>query len=124
MLEGANINYSASFIQNIEKGKKYIAAVDFKLWHFQDCNNLFVAQGAPLKLYIDGELILEHEAEYYTPSPHRFECSKPHSLRGGWHKAVILVDNSRCNSDELFFGVGNLGGRYWHYQLEWRKPNI
>ncbi len=124
MFKDAAINYAASFIQNIKPGKKYIAAVDFKLWHFQDCNSLFVAQGAPLKLYIDGEMILEHEAEYYTPSPHRFECSKPHTLRGGWHKAFIAVDNSLCGSEELFFGIGNLGGRYWHYQLEWRKPNI
>lgn len=124
MFEGARINYAASFIQNIEPGKKYIAAVDYKLWHFQDCPSLYAAQGAPLKLYIDGELILEHEGEHYTPSPHRFECSKPHTLRGGWHKAVIAVDNTLCGSDELFFGIGNLGGRYWHYQLEWRTPKF
>lgn len=124
MFEGASINYAASFIQNIEAGKKYIAAVDFKLWHFQDCHSLFAAQGAPLKLYIDGVKILEHEGEFYTPSPHRFECSAAHTLRGGWHKAVIAVDNSRCNSDELFFGIGNMGGRYWHYQLEWRIPKF
>jgi len=124
MFEGARINYAASYIQNIEPGKKYIAAVDFKLWHFQDCHELFSAQGAPLKLYIDDEMILEHEGQSYTPSPHRFECAACKTLRGGWHRAYIAVDNSLCNSDELFFAVANHGGRYWHYQLEWRKPNI
>ncbi len=123
-LKGARVNYAASYIQNIEPGKKYLVAVDFKLWHFQECKNLFVAHGVPLKLYVDGEKILEHENEFYTPSPHRFECAAVHELNGGWHRAVIAVDNSLCNSDELFFGISNLGGRYWHYQLEWRTPKV
>lgn len=117
----AHINYAASFIQKIERGTKLVAAIDFKLWHFQEAKENFVAQGAPLKLFVDGNMILEHEAEFYTPSAHRFECSAVHELRGGWHRAVIVVDNTKCNSDELFFGIANMGGRYWYNQLEWRK---
>ena len=121
LLQNAEIRYGAGAILGIPSGEKMVAAVDFKLWHFQGANCIIAAQGVPLTGFIDGVEVISHESEFYTPSPHRFECSATYEIRGGWHTAYFAIDNSECNSPELYFWIGNMGGRTWWNDIEWKK---
>lgn len=113
--------YSQSFIQKVEKGE-FIFAIDFKLHN--DFNVNLVPQGLPAKLWIDGEKLTEHDGKFYTPSAHRFECSVQKELKTGWHTAVIAAKNDTEELKELFFAIGNMAGKTWLDQVEWRKSDF
>lgn len=113
--------YSQSFIQKVEKGE-FIFAIDFKLHN--DFNVNLVPQGLPAKLWIDGEKLTEHDGKFYTPSAHRFECSVQKELKTGWHRAVIAAKNETEEFKELFFAIGNMAGKTWLDQVEWRKSDF
>ncbi len=113
--------YSQSFIQKVEKGE-FIFAIDFKLHN--DFNVNLVPQGLPAKLWIDGEKLTEHDGKFYTPSAHRFECSVQKELKTGWHTAVIAAKNNSEEQKELFFAIGNMAGKTWLDQVEWRKSDF
>lgn len=113
--------YSESFIQKVETGE-FIFAIDFKLHN--DFNVNLVPQGLPAKLWIDGEKLTEHDGKFYTPSAHRFECSVQKELKTGWHTAVIAAKNDTEGVKELFFAIGNMAGKTWLDQVEWRKTDF
>lgn len=113
--------YSQFFIQKVEKGE-FIFAIDFKLHN--DFNVNLVPQGLPAKLWIDGEKLTEHDGKFYTPSAHRFECSVQKELKTGWHTAVIAAKNDTEELKELFFAIGNMAGKTWLDQVEWRKSDF
>lgn len=122
--KNAQVNYADSFVQKIPKGKKLIFAVDMKLPYHGKCLNRITAQGVPLMVWIDGEKVLCHENEYYTPAPHRRECAMELEMKEGWHRVYIAADNTECNSTELYFAVGNLGLKCWYKDIEYRKSKI
>lgn len=124
MFKNATVNYAASFIQSIPQGKKLLFAVDLKLSHHRSSLNNVVAQGVPLTMWIDGEKVLEHQNEYYTPAPHRMECSAKYDMKDGWHRVYIAVDNTECNSNELYLAIGNMGMKCWYNDIEYKKVKI
>ena len=73
----------------------------------------------PLKLWFNGEKILEYNAEVYVPGLHRGQ-SVLANLKPCWNRIILQVEDG--NDGEIFFAIGNPVDWIWLNTLEWRKP--
>ena len=95
-------------------------AIDFCM-HLGHLTRLIAHSTRPVKLWIDGFMVLEHGAWFYTPSPHRRECAVSCDLAAGWHKAVIHVQADPEGRDgELYFAPTDPLGPCFFHQTAWK----
>jgi ADP-ribosylglycohydrolase len=87
-------------------------ALDVKL--SRHCVPRWIAQteSRPVRVWLDGDLINEHDGTYQVPAVHRARHTGADvEVRGGWHRVVIAVGPGP--EGHLFFGLGD--GKTWDW---------
>ena len=82
----------------------------------------FVVQ-APraLKVWVDGELILENSTGTEVPAIHRPRDTRADiDLWRGWHRITVAVEAGQEESDRVFVGLGDGDSWEWWRGVEWR----
>jgi len=83
----------------------------------------FVVQtpGRAVRVFLNGELLHEHEGTYRVPAIHRpGNTWKQADVNRGWHRLTIRV--AAGDPGPLFIGIGDGGSWDWVRGLEWRVP--
>jgi ADP-ribosylglycohydrolase len=82
----------------------------------------FVVQAPrPLRVWLDAELINEHDGTYRVPAIHRARhTGSDVQCRRGWHRLTVAVSDG--DEGELFVGLGSLNWD-WLRNAEWRDPD-
>ena len=116
-LESARYSPAESFIKPISHGAKELA---IEVRPAMPMTAAITCQGTrPLKLWFNGEKILEYNAEVYVPGLHRGQ-SVLANLKPCWNRIVLQAEDG--NDGEIFFAIGNPVDWIWLNTLEWRKP--
>ena len=83
----------------------------------------FVVQ-APraLKVWVDGELILENATASQVPAIHRSRGSSADvDLERGWHRITVALESGVGADDHLFVCLGDGDSWEWWRGIEWRE---
>ena len=115
--DNAVFSPAPSFVSSISKGKKTMA---IELRPAMPQQVAFTCQGTrPLKLFLNGENVLNYNAKSYAPALHRGQ-SVLVNLRSIWNKVTIQVEDG--DEGEVFFALGNPVDWIWLNTIEWRQP--
>lgn len=111
---------SASNIALFGEGE-HVFEIEFKAFTRMD-NVRFICQGTrPLRVFMDGELLNEHDYKQYVPAIHRCKaCVMIETLGIGWHKVRVEVQKGDNLPGEFFLMLGTRYGWEWLSALEWR----
>lgn len=83
-----------------------------------------LAQGTrPIKLWVDDDLILDHDGSEYTPAYHRSENTRVATLDGDWRRVTIQAGDGDTPG-ELFFGLAREFSCEWLTEFEYRPLQL
>lgn len=93
----------------------------FKMPLKRDELKLIVQAPGPLKVWLDGELVNEHDGRYRVPALHRCRhTGVQQRIAVGWRRLTVAT---ACNEPgEMFVGLGRGGSGAWLDGVEWRLP--
>lgn len=115
-LENACYSPAAGFIKPITHGAKLMA---IEVRPAMPIRAAFTCQGTrPLKLWFNGEKILEYNAKVYVPGLHRGQ-SVLADLKPEWNRIVLQLEDGA--DGEVFLAIGNPVDWIWLNTLEWRR---
>jgi len=78
--------------------KQQLFAAEFRAPHYIASAIMAAQCTNAMKVWIDGELVLEHDGGEYVPAYHRSEYVKLLTLDDKWHRLTIWVDNKPFDS--------------------------
>lgn len=120
LLEGAEHIMADEFFQKVPPGE-YLYAIQVKAIASQQAR--LVCQGTrPMKLWLNGQLLINYDAEIFEPAVHRGP-SELGTLKAGWNQVIIHVSND-MEEGELFFGVGEPISWKWLGEVEWQWADL
>lgn len=91
------INAPAHYF-NFEQRQQLFAA-EFRAPHYVSSVIMAAQCTNAMKVWIDGELVLEHDGGEYVPAYHRSEYVKTFTLDDKWHRLTIWVDNKPFSNE-------------------------
>ena len=93
---------------------------EFKL-PFSGCVRFVVQAPRALKVWVDGELILENATGTEVPAIHRpRDTNADVDLGRGWHRITIAVEVGQTANDRVFVCLGDGDSWEWWRGVEWR----
>jgi len=116
---GAELVEAAGHFQPLPDGSQAFAS-EVKLPF--PCTLRYIAQ-APrqVRVWLDGELINQHDGTHQVPAVHRAGPTGRDLLAArGWHRLTVAVGDGK--GGELFVGLGDGESWDWLRQAEWRDP--
>ena len=78
----------------------------------------------PLRVWIDGQLVADHDDKQYVPAIHRSKDRVTVDLHSDWNRIVIEVLPGNGKPGELFFTFGAYNTWQWYSELGWRLPRL
>ena len=76
----------------------------------------------PLRVWINGQLVADHDDQQYVPAIHRSKDVVTVDLHNDWNRVVIEVLPGDEKPGELFFTFGHHDTWQWFNELGWRLP--
>ena len=76
----------------------------------------------PQRVWINGQLVAEHDDKQYVPAIHRSKDVVTVDLHNDWNRVVIEVFPGDGKPGELFFTFGHHDTWQWFNELGWRLP--
>ena len=106
-----------SFVKKIESGPKSMF-IDVR--PAMPGEVAFTCQGTrPLKMYLNGRLLIYYNAQVYVPGLHRGQSALG-QLKKNWNRIEIELEDG--DAGEVYYAIGNPIDWIWLNTLEWREP--
>ncbi len=80
------------------------------------------SDGCPVKVWLNNQLVVEHDGSEYTPAFHRSMNTRSVHIHWGWNDLKIVVENTSNQPKEFFFGLSKPTAE-WINEIEWRLPH-
>lgn len=120
---GAEIVTAPSNIQPVPPGHYLYTAEVCAIMRMP--HTRMVASGTrPLRVWINGQLVSDHDDKQYVPAIHRCKDVAVVDLASGWNRVTVEVLEGDNKPGELFFTFGTLNTWKWHEELAWRLPRL
>ena len=88
LMSGAQVVSARAHFQEVPDGQ-HLFMTEVRVSEYYP-HTIMVAQGTrPIKVWLDGKLLLSHDGAEYVPAFHRSDNVAEFSLEGGWHRLVI-----------------------------------
>lgn len=88
MLEGAEKVFAKAHFQDVPDGQ-HIFMTEIRASEYYPNTVLLVQGTRPVKVWLDGQLVLSHDGAEYVPAFHRSDNVALLPLDGGWHRLVV-----------------------------------
>jgi ADP-ribosylglycohydrolase len=82
--------------------------------------NLLVQGTRPIKAWLDGNLVLQHDGSEYVPAFHRVGNNVFVKADYGWHTLIVKAAEG-TEPGELFAGFAQKGTHEWFSEFEYRR---
>lgn len=94
LMQGAEKACATAHFQDVPDGQ-HIFMTEIRVSEYYPHTVMLVQGTRPVKVWLDGDLVLAHDGAEYVPAFHRSDNVRMISLEGGWHRLVVWTGEKK-----------------------------